>query len=316
MLIRSILHIVLIAVCLVACGQVFAQETGVLVICGDKLESTLRTIKGVKQGLMASGPEVRIETITITPGSDETETIGRKIAEFSPDVVVTVGSRCTRLARTLISDIPIVFASVLNPVTSGFVKSFDLPGEMMTGASLDISVNIQLEKFRQLVPSVEKIGVLYSDRTAYIVEEAEQWASGRSVEIVAYEVEAARDVPKALESVIKSCDGLWAIPDELIYTPQSTKRILLESFRNRIPVMGFSPTFVKSGALFALSVDHKFIGLQAGDLVVKVLGGMKPAELPVTTPEAPYLYINRNTAEKLRLDVNPDFYTVAKEVYE
>jgi putative ABC transport system substrate-binding protein len=313
---RSLLHTILIAVFLIACGQAFAQDTGVLIICGDQLESTLRTIKGVKQGLKTADQEIRFETLEVSPGSDETAAINHKVEEFRPDVVVTVGTRCTRLARTLITDIPIVFASVLNPVTSGFVESFERPGEMLTGASLDISVEIQLEKFMELVPIVKKIGVLYSDRTSYIVEQAEQWASKRSVEIVAYEVKAARDVPTALESVIKSCDGLWTIPDELIFTPQSTKHILLESFRNRIPVMGFSPNFVKSGALFALSVDHKFIGLQAGELIVKVLNGIRPADLPVTTPEAPYLYINRNTAEKLRLNVDPVFFTVAKEVFE
>ena len=316
MLIRSILTTVIIAACLLFGESAIAEDARVLLICGDQHESTLRTIKGIKQGIRGCGVTTRIETITATPGDNEKETLDRQKSEFVPDVVVTVGSRSTRLARTLIDDTPIVFASVLNPVTSGFVDSYDLPGDMLTGASLDIAVDIQLEKFKQLVPSISRIGVLHSDQTKYIVNQAIEWAALQSIELIPYEVLSAKDVPKAVDSLVTYCDGLWAIPDELIYTPQSTKHILLETFRNRIPIMGFSPSFVKSGALFALSVDHKFIGLQAGELVGKILKGAVPGQLPITTPEAPYLYINRNTAEKLRIQVNPDFYTVAKEIYE
>lgn len=316
MLIRSTLTTVIIAACLLFGESAVAEDARVLLICSDQSESTLRTIKGVKQGIKGCGITAQIEIMTVTPGENERETLDRKKSEFAPDVVVTVGSRSTRLAKTLIVDIPIVFASVLNPVTSGFVDGYDLPGHMLTGASLDIAVDIQLEKFKQLVPSIRKIGVLHSSQTKYIVNQAIEWAASQSIELISYEVLSPKDVPKAVESLITSCDGLWAIPDELIYTPQSIKHILLETFRNRIPIMGFSPSFVKSGALFALSVDHKFIGLQAGELVGKIIKGATPGQLPITTPEAPYLYINRNTAEKLRIQVNPDFYTVAKEVYE
>ncbi len=316
MLIRSILRTVIVAACLLFGESAVAENARILLICGDQHESTLRTIKGIKQGIKGCGITAQIEIITATPSENERETLDRKKSEFAPDVVVTVGSRSTRLAKTLIDDTPIVFASVLNPVTSGFIDSYDFPGDMLTGASLDIAVDIQLEQFRQLVPSIRKIGVMHSGQTKYIVNQAIQWAATHSIELIPFKVVSAKDVPKAVDSLITSCDGLWAIPDELIYTPQSTKHILLETFRNRIPIMGFSPSFVKSGALFALAVDHKFIGLQAGELVGKILKGASPGQLPITTPEAPYLYINRNTAEKLRIQVNPDFYTVAKEVYE
>ncbi len=288
----------------------------VLVIQSDEYESTQRTAKGVRQALETGDLEVEMKFFTIVPGEDEKAALLDEKAEFGPDVLVTIGSRSTRLAKSIIDDTPIVFASVLNPVTSGFVGSCQHPGELTTGASLDIAVDIQLEKFRQLVPTIRKIGALYSSRTAYIVEQARDWAASHSIELITCEVVKPSDLPGAVDSLTRSCDGIWAIPDELIYTPQSTKHILLESFRNRIPVMGFSPSFVRSGALFALSVDHKFIGLQAGLLVREILKGAYPGQLAVTTPEAPYLYINRNTAEKLRIDVNPDFYTVAKEVYE
>ena len=312
---RSILCFTVIAILLIA-GTAKAESAKVLLISSDQNKSTLRSIKGIKRDLESSNIPIQIEQFTITQGDDKKVALRRKITEDSPDVLVTVGTHSTRIAKSLDSGIPIVFSSVLNPVTSGLIDSYESPGSTITGASLDISIDIQLEKFVKIVPTIRKIGVLYSSHTAYIVEQAKTWAKSKPVEIVPYEVLSAKDVPKGVGFLAKSCDGFWAIPDKSIFTPQSTKFILLESFRNRIPVMGFSPSFVKSGALFALIVDNKFIGAQAGELVIKILKGTSPENLHVTTPEAPYIYINRNTAEKLRIDVNPDFYSVAKEVYE
>ncbi|MBU2625449.1 MAG: ABC transporter substrate-binding protein [candidate division Zixibacteria bacterium] len=297
-------------------AQVLAEGAKVLIICSDQQESTLRSVKGIRQTVETGRIPVELEVYIAISGDSAADAVRTKVTEFSPSVIVTVGSRSTRLAKSLDLKIPIVFSSVLSPVTSGLVASYEHPGEFLTGASLDIDVNIQLERFKRLVPKAKRIGVLYSERTAYMVEQSLVWASQHSLEMVPFEVKSPKDVPTGVDSLTRSCDGLWAIPDELIYTPQSTRFILLESFRNMIPTMGFSPSFVQSGALFALVVDHKFVGVQAGGLVTKILNGTPASKLSVTTPEAPYLYLNRNTAEKLRLDIPSDYYSVAKEVYE
>jgi putative ABC transport system substrate-binding protein len=301
---------------LLAAAQAFAQGSRVLIICSDEQNSTLRSIKGIRQTIETGSIQVELDIITLGQGDSAGDALKAKINAFAPDVLVTIGSRSTRIAKTLEIEIPIVFSSVLNPVTSGLVASYEHPGRLLTGASLDIDVGIQLERFKRLVPRMKKIGVLCSERTRYIVEQSQQWETKHSLEIVPFEVKSPKDVPTGVDSLMRSCDGLWAIPDEMIYTPQSTRFILLESFRSKIPIMGFSTSFVQSGALFALIVDHKFVGVQAGGLVLKILRGVSPSDLSVTTPEAPYLYMNRNTAERLRLNIPDDYYTVAKEVYE
>ena len=301
---------------------ILAQASGqdstslILIFSTDLNQTTDRTIKGVKQAIYTSGENVNVQVYYPEQGENEPTALSNALNEFNPDILITVGSRSTRIAKSIHPNIPIIFASVLNPVTSGIVDNLEFPGHSITGASLDISVDLQLLKFAQLVPDLKRVGVLYSDKTKYIVDQAESWASSQQIEIVPYEVTTPKDLPIGIEYLIQNCDGIWAIPDELIYTPQSTKHIMLESFRRRIPIMGFSPSFVKSGALFALIVDHKYVGVQAGELAVKVLKGYQPGELAVTRPETPYLYINKNTAEKLHLKINPDYYSVAKEVYE
>jgi len=297
-------------------GVSFGQNAKVLIISGDQQKSTNRSVKGIKQTIASSSIQADVDFFMLNSGQSGVDSLDSFIRKFSPDVLVTVGTRCTKITRGLGHAIPIVFASVLNPVTSGFAQEHGYPQPGVTGASLDIDVGLQLDRFKKLVPNLKKVGILYSERTMHIVEQASNWSDRHEIELVKYEVKSAKDVPKGVETLTHSCDGLWAIPDDLIYTPQSTKHILLESFRTKIPIMGFSPSFVKSGALFALIVDHKFVGVQAGEMVVKILAGTPIERLAISTPEAPYLYINKKTADRLRLDIAQDYYMVAKEVYE
>ncbi len=312
----ALFFIVVVTITLFQSEARCADSSSVIIISDDNRNSTQRSIKGVRQTLERSDIPVRIEYFEAVPGRDNKAALSKMVQQTKPKVLVTVGSRSTRLAISLESGIPIIFTSVLNPVLSGFVSSYDNPGGMVTGASLDIDLGMQIKRFSELVPSTKKLGILYSDKTRYIIDQARDIAVQQSVRIIGYKVSSQKDVPIGVDSLTSSCDGILAIPDDLIYTPQSTKFILLESFRSKVPVMGFSPSFVRSGALFALIVEHKFVGIQAGLLVLKVLKGTPVGQLAVTTPEAPYLYLNKNTAEKLRIDIASEYYNVAMEVYE
>jgi len=310
--------ILLIALLSIATASLNAQEQvgKILIYSSDLNDNTSRSIKGIRQTIEMSGQQVEIEIFSPETGNPDEAALRAKLDSYAPDVLVTIGSRSTRIAKSVNPACPIVFASVLSPIASGIVGSDTQLNENITGASLDISVDLQLKHYAKLVPSLKCIGVLFSARTEYMVLDAQVWCRNNNIELKTYRVDGPKDIPTGLKALTKECDGMWALPDELIYTPQSIRHIILETFRNRIPIMGFSPSFVKSGALFALGVDHKFIGIQAGEIALRVLQGIEPSDIEISRPEDPYLYINRNTAEKIRLYIHPDFYAVAREVYD
>ena len=111
-------------------------------------------------------------------------------------------------------------------------------------------------------------------------------------------------------------DGLWAVADTVVFTPQSTQYLLLYTLRQGIPFQGPFTSFVKAGALFTLAWNDKDVGRQAGELAVKVLAGESPRYIPITTPRMIYLILNLRTAEQINLDIPPHIVSVAKEVYQ
>jgi len=232
-----------------------------------------------------------------------------------PDVILTIGSTATRIAKESFPNIPTVFSSVMYPSISGFVESLDKPGELITGASLDIPVEIQFRYFREIVPDLKKIGVLYTSNTARLIPPSRVVATEMGLELVAVEITSPSDLGKALESFALDVDGLWSVADPNLFDPQSTKYILLNALKYGLPFMGFSRHVVESGALFAIDFDYKAIGRQAGTIVSAVLSGTKPVNIPVTTPDITWFHYNERTATRLEIKIPPQLVAIAKEVY-
>lgn len=287
----------------------------VVIVSSDSLTSTQRTISGARSAIRGEQEEISFVYVQLRAGAEEIGVQLDSIAAVKPDLILTVGSAATRISRDRFPGIPIVFSSVMYPVISGFVDSIDRPGHNMTGASLDIPIDIQFRYFRQIIPDLKHIGVLYTSNTASLIPRAKAVASAMGITLDAVEVSTHKDLPRALDSLCRHVDGLWSVADQNLFDPQSTKYILLNSLRHGVPFMGFSRYVVESGALFALDFDYKAIGRQAGGLVNEVLAGAEPGNIPVSTPDIIWFHYNEKTAVHVNVNMPPDLVAIAKEVY-
>ena len=311
---RTKTSVVLIALLLVVCAQLADAQT-VVFLSTDSLTSTRRTISGARSTIRSRHEQAAFHAIQI--GAD-TSGLAKEfdlVRLLEPDILVTVGSAATQIAKDSFSDLPVVFSAVKYPVISGFVKSVDRPGGRITGASLDIPVDIQFRYFRQIIPKLKTIGVLYTSNTAKLIPAARVIAAEMGLKLLAIEITGPRDLPPALDSLAKCTQGLWSVADQNLFDPQSTKYILLNSLRSGLPFMGFSRHVVESGALFALDFDYKAIGRQAGHIAARVLNGTNPARIPVTVPDIIWFHYNEKTAHHVQVEIPPDLVAIAKEVY-
>jgi len=303
-----------VSFCLAALASPGSAET-VVFVCTDTLTSTQRTISGARSVIKNARSDAEFVTVQLESDVASFSQQLDSIRGLKPAILVTVGSAATRITQENFETTPIVFSSVMYPVISGFVKSLDQPGSQLTGASLDIPAAIQFRYFRQIIPGLKRIGVLYTSNTAVLIPPARIVAAEMGMQLVAIEISSPRDVPRALDSLATVADGLWSVADQNLFDPQTTKYILLNSLRRGIPFMGFSRYVVESGALFALDFDYKAIGRQAGEATVKILQGASPATVPVSTPDIIWFHYNEKTAHHVHVNIPPDLVAIAKEVY-
>jgi putative tryptophan/tyrosine transport system substrate-binding protein len=219
--------------------------------------------------------------------------------KVKPDLILAVGIWALQAVLSQPTTIPVIYAMVLNP------PSIVGDGKNVTGASMNIPVEEPLRLFKQLGPSVKRIGAIFSRaRTGYLVKRAEALARHDGLQLVTREITSPREITAALESLQDGIDALWILPDETTLSQPALQQILLFSYRRKIPVLGLSERHAQLGALFALSfASSEDIGRQAAELAVAVLSGTKATEIPYTTPRQVSLTVNLKTAGKLGIEV-------------
>ena len=90
----------------------------------------------------------------------------------------------------------------------------------------------------------------------------------------------------------------------------------LAAARNNVPAAYSFSEFARDGGLLSYGVDRVDISRRAASYVDRILGGAKPAELPVQLPTKFEVVVNLKTAKALGLAMPPSILLRADEVIE
>lgn len=234
--------------------------------------------------------------------------------KVKPDLIFAVGVWALQLITNQRTDLPVVYAMVLNPPS---ILGPD--ARNITGASMNVPVEQPIRLFKQLGRHVQRIGVVFDrTKTGYLVRRAETVAREEGLQLVAREVRSPREVVPTLDALHEQgIDALWILPDETVLAPAVVQHMLLFSYRKRVPLLGLSESQAQMGALLSLSFGSSDdIGRQAGELANRILGGKAPAELPYTTARRLHLTVNLKAAQKLGVDIPKSILAMANTVIQ
>jgi putative ABC transport system substrate-binding protein len=239
---------------------------------------------------------------------------------IAPDVIVANGAAVIRALQQLTKTIPVVFAQVVDPVSSGFVESLARPGGNMTGfTSVDYSIGSKwLETLKGIAPSVVRVGVL-RDPTLPAgsgqLGAIQGVAAVFGVSVMALDVREVGAIERAVSTFAKEPNGGMIV----LATPLATVHrdvIVQLAARERLPTIYPYRYFVTSGGLISYGIDNTDLWWRSASYVDHILKGEKPADLPVQAPTKYELAINLRTAKALGLAVPPTLLARADEVIE
>ncbi len=241
---------------------------------------------------------------------DRGRKLARKIRASDAALVLAVGLKAAMAAKLEIVDTPVIYVMVLDP------SKHDLTAANMTGVLLEVPIGRQFSTIRSLLPGQRHVGVLYDpSKTSAVVEEARHQAKAYGLELVAAQVASERDVPASLRTLLPTVGALWLVPDSTVLTDESLRFILNTALDQRVPVIGFSPEFVRSGALLSMSVDYSDIGRQAGSLARRILEGRVNLPLKAVPADRIKMALNLKAARFLGIDVPKEIEARADEIY-
>jgi ABC-type uncharacterized transport system substrate-binding protein len=244
--------------------------------------------------------------------------IAAEFVQLKVDVIVTAGPPVFA-AKQATSVIPIVFATVADPLGSGLVASLARPGGNVTGLSLASPelAGKRLELLREVVPGLRRLAILADSNyppSMRELDEVETAARPLGIETIALKIRQAADIAPAFEALKGRAEALYVVGGSL--TSANQVRIHSFALAARLPTMDPNRERVETGGLMSYAPNFPSLYRRAGDLVDKILRGAKPAEIPVEQPTKLELVINLTTARAIGLKIPEAFLLRADELIE
>jgi len=280
----------------------------VLIVANAEDTPYQKTIEGFKAHLM-SQLNVSYHELFLSRVEDKSATLSTSIRDHQPNLIFALGAASIKLANQHTSDIPIV--STMTIKDDLFEQA-----DNITGVSLVYPLTTQFQWIKNFFSTRTKVAILYNPQeNEQTVKSAREIAQQAGLELFAIPVESPRHLPFALEQLAKNIDVLLAIPDEIAMSSKTVQAVLLASFRNKVPFIGLSDSWVKSGALYALSWDYHDLGQQCAIQSAKLLNGALMQQIPMEYPRKVSYTINEKIADHMNIRIPDNLRQKAKKIF-
>jgi putative ABC transport system substrate-binding protein len=241
-----------------------------------------------------------------------------ELVRLKVDVLVVTGAVTARAAKKAGTDIPIVFAVVVDPVADNVVASLERPGGNLTGVtSFDPQqARKQLELLKEVIPGLKRVAILGDQGVSEaLIKAGEAQAVEVGIQTQRFRVAAPNPDLEGAFTAMKQehADALLVLEEPLLGV--HAKRIAELAARDRLPTM-FAPSRVGAGGLIAYGTSQVEAIRRMTAYVDKVLKGAKPGELPVETVTRYELTVNLKAAREIGITIPPEVLKRADRVIQ
>ena len=277
-------------------------------------------VKALQQGLRDLGwSDPR--NIQIDYRFDLIKKYAAEVVSLAPDVIVANSTPVVAALRRATSSIPIVFASLNDPVGQGFISSLAHPGGNITGFTLaDFPIiGKWSDMFKDAIPEVSRVALMFNPDTApyydVYLRSFERESGSHAIRVMATPVRSAAEIETTVVNLGQNTSSaLIAAADPFIVVHRDVIIRLAET--HRVPAIYVFRQIVSEGGLMSYGPDTVDIFRRAASYVDRILKGENPADLPAQAPVKFELVVNLKTAKSLGLRIPESFLQLADEVIE
>jgi putative ABC transport system substrate-binding protein len=240
--------------------------------------------------------------------TDRLPALAMQAVAAKPAVIVTGTSAGVAACKKATSSIPIVFATVFNPVEQGFVASLRRPGGNITGVIVysDLAAKV-VEITREIFPQANRLAVLVHDvdpAHKIVLQNFVPSAQRFNFKPQIVRVSRAEDLDRAFRELAEhGADALY-VP-ELSFVTSYQGQIIERAIKSRLPLLSGLHEVTAAGGLLSYGTGREENFRRAAALVDKILRGAQPSDLPVEQPERFLLVVNRRTAKAIDAKLSP-----------
>jgi putative ABC transport system substrate-binding protein len=243
-----------------------------------------------------------------------------ELAALRPDLIFVSNSVSLAAMRRATGTIPILFATITDPVGQGFVPSLAQPGGNITGfAGAEFAVATKvLELLKKIAPGITHVAYMYDAVLPTAIgafPEVEAAALSLGLELSKSPVRNAGEIERAVNALAQTPNaGLFLFASPTI--AQNQELIVTLAARYGLPAVHTLRYFATGGGLASYWPDDIDLSRRAASYADRILKGEKPADLPVQLATKFELVLNLKTAKATGLVIPESVLAIADEVIE
>jgi putative tryptophan/tyrosine transport system substrate-binding protein len=306
--------------------QLFAQVPGRIYRLGLLIPSARQT-----PPLVALFDELRLngfiegQNLEVIPGgldirNEQVADHVAAIVKAAPDAIVSGGLFANSAVRAATRTLPHVAISE-DMVGDGFATSLALPGGNTTGISL-LSPELDGKRQELLIeatPGVRAMAVLADSNatSSQHLKELQEAAQARGIALSIFAVAKPEEIGPAMDKAKASgAQALNVVASPLLGNYSNGLFVIERATALRLPTIHQWPDMAEDGGLAAYGPRMTEIFRQEARMIVKVLRGIKPVDIPVEQPTRFELVINLKTAKAIGHEIPADLVLRADKVIE
>jgi putative tryptophan/tyrosine transport system substrate-binding protein len=285
----------------------------------------LQTKDGVLTGLsergFSDGKNLSVEYQTANGNMPTQQQIARKFVGEVPDVIVAITTPTTQAMVAATKGIPIVFATVIDPVKAKVISKYDKPGGNVTGVSDAPPIAQQLRLIREILPNLKKLGFIYNpslDSSKATLEWINEHGKPLGIEVVESPAPTANEVIPAARKLVGKVDAIFIPNDTTVVA--SIEAIVKIGEETKTPIFTGETRGVERGGIASVGLNYTEVGRLAGHMVAEVLNGKKPGDIDAIIAYQKLqnldVYVNKRSASAMGVAIPQTVLARATKVVE
>lgn len=273
--------------------------------------------KGVIDAINAAGFNASYDLQNANGDVNTANQIAAQYKDEQVDVAVGIATPIAVALANSMKNIPVVFGTVTDPISAGLVSTVEHGEGNVTGMSDELPSAEHIKLFAEIT-GIKTLGYIYTsneDNSISSLELVKKGCEEAGLDLVTQAISISAEVKQAAEAIVDRVDGIYLSTDNTVFSALPS---LVSVFNKaKKPIFSGDVTGAKNGGCFMASgFNYYKAGLATGEMVVQILNGKKPAEIPVrfmTKPEDSDLLFDLDVAKVCGI-VIPETY-LAKATY-
>jgi putative ABC transport system substrate-binding protein len=267
--------------------------------------------KGIQDELAALGyADIKYDLQNANGDPNTAKQIAVKFKSDKVDIAVGIATPTSQALASTITDVPVIYSAVTDPVGAGLVPSLTQAGKNITGYSDMTPVKAQIEFLGKLM-KLKRLGHVYSSGEANAVALAnitKEACKELGIEFVESTVTNSAEVKQATQAILGRVDAIYVSTDNTVVS--ALNALVQTALEKKIPVMSADPSSAETvPVLAALGFDYYKHGRATGRLIARILKGEDPSKIPtqfMADEDLDQLVLNLDTAAKVGIKVPED----------